>query len=345
LYCYNYVNARGCWNALVRSNANVLYIKEQNINDNSLQETQETDIMGTAKIMVCIPAFNAAKNIGQVIDKAKRYAHEVVVYDDGSVDRTNEIVKDAGATLIRHPINKGYGAAIKKLFRLAREKNADIMVTLDSDGQHDPDYIPSLIKPISNDGFDMVIGSRFLSEEGEKKVPRYRSLGIRTITKFAKAISFSNLTDAQSGFRAYSKDAIAKINLFEEGMSVSAEILLRAKENGLSVKEVPVTIDYDVVRRSTHNAVSHGIGVLYSIIHFISLRHPLLCYGIAGIALLVVAASYTTNAVELFSKTRFVSTNLILLSVGTALVGIVLLATGTIIYSIKALLKGRLGDI
>jgi glycosyltransferase involved in cell wall biosynthesis len=310
-----------------------------------LQETKEASIPDIGKIMVCIPAFNAAKNISAVIDKAKKYADEVVVYDDGSIDETKEVVKASGVTLIRHPVNRGYGVAIKRLFRIAKEKNVEVMVTLDSDGQHDPEHIPRLIEPILNEGFDLVIGSRFLNKDGNKKVPRYRSLGIKTITKFAKALSFNNITDAQSGFRAYSKDAIAKINLFEEGMSVSAEILLRARENYLLIKEVPITINYDVHEGSTLNPMSHGIGVLYSIIHFISLRHPLLCYGLAGIVFIAVAGFYTSSALELFSKTRFVSTNMILLSVGTATVGMVLLVTGVLLYSIKALLKGRLRDI
>jgi glycosyltransferase involved in cell wall biosynthesis len=310
-----------------------------------LQQTKEASIPEIGTIMICIPAFNAAKKISDVITKAKSYADEVVVCDDGSTDDTKEVVKAAGATLIRHPVNRGYGAAIKRLFRIAKEKNVEVMITLDSDGQHDPDFIPQLINPILNEGFDIVIGSRFLREEDNKKVPHYRSLGIRTITRFAKVVSFKNITDAQSGFRAYSRDAIAKINLFEEGMSVSAEILLRAKENDLSIKEVPVTINYNTEERSTHDPISHGIGVLYSVIHFISLQHPLLCYGLAGIILLGVASYYTSSALELFSKTRFISTNLILLSVGTSLIGIVLLATGSILYSIKALLKGRVRNI
>jgi glycosyltransferase involved in cell wall biosynthesis len=324
---------------------NILYTIWTNTLKTALQETQRANISETGGILVCIPAFNAAKNIADVIERAKKFADEIVVYDDGSSDQTRDIVKASGATVIRNPINRGYGAAIKRLFRIAKEKNVQVMVTLDSDGQHDPEYIPSLIDPIIHEGFDIVIGSRFLNEDGKKKIPRYRSLGIRTITKFARVVSFNSITDAQSGFRAYSKDAIAKINLFEEGMSVSAEILLRAKENDLPIKEVPVTISYNVNVPSTHNPFSHGISVLYSIIHFISLRHPLLCYGVAGIILLAIASFYTNSALELFSKTRFVSTNMILLSIGTALLGILLLMTGTILYSIKALLKGKLRNI
>src|SRR5919107_1720132 len=99
------------------------------------------DSNDNSRILVCLPAYNVAKTIGGIIQKAKNYATEVIVYDDGSVDNTYEVAKAAGATVIRKPINKGYGVAIKALFQAAKEKNADIVVTLDSDGQHNPDQI------------------------------------------------------------------------------------------------------------------------------------------------------------------------------------------------------------
>jgi len=292
-----------------------------------------------------MPAYNEEKTIGNVIEQAQKYADEVIVYDDGSVDHTNEVVKASGATVIRQAFNRGYGVAIKRLFRIAREKNADVIITLDSDGQHDPASIPVLVEPILKGDSDIVIGSRFLVDDPKRKVPRYRSFGIKTITKFTKAACLSNITDAQSGYRAYSKNAITKINLFEEGMAVSTEILVRAAENDLQITEVPVSVNYDVERSSTHNPLRQGIEVLYSVVHFITLRHPLLCYGLAGIILLAVAAYYTSFALQLFSETRYISTNMILLSVGTAIVGVVLLATGAILYSIKALLRGRIGQV
>ena len=132
----------------------------------------------------------------------------------------------------------------------------------------------------------MVIGSRFLSKEDKEKVPRYRSFGIKTITKLTQSASYSGLTDSQSGFRAYNKKAISEINLFEDGMAVSTEILLRAREKNLLATEVPITINYENRDTSTHNPITHGIGVLYSVLQFISLRHPLAFYGLPGIVLL-----------------------------------------------------------
>ena len=190
-----------------------------------------------------------------------------------------------------------------------------------------------------------MIGSRFLNNTDKEKLPRYRTFGIRTITRLTQVASYHNITDAQSGYRAYNKIALSKINLFEDGMSVSTEILLRAKEKNLMVKEVPVTIRYNVGKSSTHNSISHGAGVMYSVIQFISLRHPLACYGLPGIVLLIIAAFYMSNAMEMFSTTRYISTNMILVSVGTAVVGVVLLATAVILYTITAMLKGHIKEI
>ena len=116
------------------------------------------------KILVCVPAYNEEETISEIIGKSKKYAHAVIVYDDGSTDNTYEIAKSAGASVIRNPENKGYGVAIRSLFQAAKEQDADIMVTLDSDGQHNPDQIPDLIEPLRQ-GFDVVIGSRFLRND------------------------------------------------------------------------------------------------------------------------------------------------------------------------------------
>jgi len=294
-----------------------------------------------ARILVCVPAYNESQNISNIVNKCKKYADEVLVYDDGSKDDTQQNAMLAGATVIRSPENKGYGVAIRSLFHAAKQKNADIMVTLDSDGQHDPDQIPPMIETLKQ-GFDIVIGSRFLRTDDKDKVPKFRSFGIKTITKLTQAASYKDITDSQSGFRAYNKNALSKINLYEDGMAVSTEILLRAREKKLVVAEVPITINYDTKDTSTHNPVTHGIGVAYSVFQFISLRHPLAFYGLPGIALLGVAAYFIKHALNLFSQTGYVSTNLILISVGIAVVGVVLLATAAIVYTLIALLKGRI---
>ena len=296
-----------------------------------------------AKILVCVPAFNEAKNISEIVNKSKKYGNGVIVYDDGSTDDTSELATAAGATVIKSPKNTGYGSAIRALFQAAREQNADIMVTLDSDGQHNPDQIPNVIEPIKQ-GYDIVLGSRYLRNNDKVKVPKVRSFGIKTITKLAQSASYKGITDSQSGFRAYSKNAISKINLFEDGMAVSTEILLRASEKKLSTTEVPITVKYDLKDTSTHNPLTHGVRVLYSVFQFISLRHPLAFYGLPGLVLLGISAFIMRNALNLFSKTGYVSTNMILIAVGIAVVGVVLLATAAILYTLIALLKDRIKE-
>jgi glycosyltransferase involved in cell wall biosynthesis len=293
-------------------------------------------------ILVCIPAFNEAKTIVDTINNSKKYADRVIVYDDGSTDDTYDLAVSAGAKVIKSPTNTGYGTAIRALFQAAKEQNADIMVTLDSDGQHNPDQIPRLVEPLRSQHYDIVIGSRFLNKEDKEQVPRYRTFGIKTITKLTQRASYNGLTDSQSGFRAYNKNALSKINLFEDGMSVSTEILLRAREKNLLATEVPITVNYQNYDTSTHNPITHGIGVLYSVMQFISLRHPLAFYGLPGVVLLIISAFFLKYALNLFSTTGYVSTNMILISIGIAVVGVILLATAAIVYTLIALLRGKI---
>jgi glycosyltransferase involved in cell wall biosynthesis len=296
----------------------------------------------SSRVIACLPAFNEAQVIGAIIQKTKKFAYEVMVCDDGSVDDTCKVSKEAGATVIRHKFNEGYGAAIRTLFHAAVEKEADFVITLDADGQHDPEQIPEILQPLIEGEADIVVGSRFLDKKYKNDIPRYRALGIKTITKFIHNESY-NLSDAQSGFRAYSKKALVKLNLFDAGMSVSTEILFRAMENNFIIKEIPVRINYDVESSSTHNFLSHGLKVLISVIQYVSLRKPLAFYGIPGIALLMVAVIFVNSVFVIFNEKQFISTNMILISLGSAIIGIVLLATGTILYSITALLRGRKG--
>lgn len=296
----------------------------------------------TSRVLVCIPAYNESHRIGDIVSRARAYASEVIVCDDGSVDDTARHAQAAGATVIRHKVNKGYGSAIKTLFLTAKEKDADVMVTLDADGQHDPEHIPKIMGPVLNEGFDIVIGSRFLSSSDREKVPSYRSIGIRTLTLLTKMVSYRNITDAQSGFRAYSKTALSQIHLYEDGMAISAEILLRGREQNLSIKEVPTTITYDTEEEtSTMNPLSHGATVLRSIILFMSIRHPFLFYGAPGIIMLIVSVGFLAQALAIFSETRFVSTNLILVALGAAFIGIVLLLTCTVLVTVTALLRKK----
>lgn len=296
--------------------------------------------MQSPKIVVCIPAYNEARAIAEVINKAKPFATRIIVCDDGSVDDTAKVAEELGAEVIRHTTNKGYGAAIRTLFQKAKEENADVMVTLDSDGQHDPDQIPEIIGPVLKQGYDIVIGSRFLNESDKNQVPAYRSFGIKTITSFAKLISYSTITDAQSGFRAYSKKAMAMINITGSGMAVSTEILAKARENDLTITEVPVTIIYEIEDTSTHHPVSHGLGVMAAMVQYAALKHPLLFCGIPGLVFLIIAGFFVGLTVNLYSSEGFFSINMAILAIGLGIFGLILIVAGVAFFIMASRNKG-----
>ena len=165
-------------------------------------------------VVVGIPAFNEEKTIGHLVLAAQDYADAVIVCDDGSTDMTGRIAEGLGAVVVCHDRNSGYGAAVQSLFRRARELHADVLVTIDGDGQHDPSEIPSLVQPIVDGVSDVVVGSRFLDENGSAEMRGYRKLGVKAITKLVNGSAKNGVSDAQSGFRAYSKRALERLVSF-----------------------------------------------------------------------------------------------------------------------------------
>jgi glycosyltransferase involved in cell wall biosynthesis len=164
-----------------------------------------------------------------------------VVCDDGSTDLTAQIAERLGADVVRHDRNLGYGAAIQSLFTRARELDADVLVTLDADGQHDPNEIQSIVKPVIEGAADIVVGSRFADESMAYRMPWFRRAGVKFITKLTNGQSNQNAVgDAQSGFRAYSRKSVESLVIFEDGMGVSSEILINARKQGLRICELPL---------------------------------------------------------------------------------------------------------
>ena len=300
----------------------------------------------TKRLLIVIPAFNEESSIAEVISKAKVFSPEVLVYDDGSSDNTADIAEKNGAIVIRNSRNRGYGRALNTLFQTAIIMKVDFIITIDSDGQHDPDQIPRLLQPLIENKADVVIGSRFLTSEDKTNVPKYRSIGIKTITRFTQAACFDRITDATSGFRAYTINSLSKLHLVENGMAISTEILLKANESNLRIVEVPITTKkYDINDSSTHNPLRLGWAVVSHVIQFLSFKHPMLFYGIPGLVFLIFSAFFMYSALDLFSSTRYVSTNMIIISIGFALFGIVLVATGAIAYTIISLFKGKMTNL
>jgi glycosyltransferase involved in cell wall biosynthesis len=212
------------------------------------------------RVIVAIPAYNVEQFIAGVVGKAKRFADQVIVIDDGSNDGTARVAGAAGAMIISHGVNKGYGESLKSCFEAAKLKAADALVVLDGDGQHDPDNIPRLLAPIFSGRADVVIGSRFLT--GKSNMPRYRKFGIHVITFLCNFGSKVKISDAQSGFRAYSRKAIGALHIREKGMGASIEIVLKLRAKGLKTREVPISCLYHF-KGSSLNPVVHGVGVAF----------------------------------------------------------------------------------
>ncbi|AFS79998.1 glycosyl transferase family protein [Candidatus Nitrosopumilus koreensis AR1] len=237
-------------------------------------------------ITIGIPAYNEEKNIAKVIVQLQDKGYSIIVCDDGSSDMTAKIAEKMNVIVIRHEKNLGYGAAIRSIFLKAKELNTDSLVTFDADGQHRVEDITSLIEPLTKDKADIVIGSRFLGQD-ESNIPNYRKTGIKVITKIANISGEKELTDSQSGLRAYNSKALESITPSENGMGVSTEILIKANKANLKIFEIPVTILYEG-NTSTHHPVSHGASVIVSTMKFISIERPLKFYGIPGVVLLSI---------------------------------------------------------
>jgi glycosyltransferase involved in cell wall biosynthesis len=222
------------------------------------------NIEGKQRLVVAaIPAYNEENSVGDIVLEAAKHVDKVLVIDDGSSDATSKIAESRGALTIRHRRNMGYGAAIRSCFETARKIGADVMIILDGDGQHDPKEIPILLESITRDNVDIVIGSRFLGPTNNG-MARYRRFGIMLINIVTNFIMQGTLSDAQSGFRAYSKKAIDKMVITEDGMGASSEILIHAARMELSIGEVRITCKY-VKDGSSENPILHGAEVLIAI--------------------------------------------------------------------------------
>jgi glycosyltransferase involved in cell wall biosynthesis len=264
-------------------------------------------------ILAAIPCFNEEAAIGTVVLKARKHVDNVLVVDDGSTDSTVEVARNAGAEVISHGANVGKGGAVKTIFKYAFENDVDILVLLDGDGQHNPDdvdilvlldgdgqhnpdEIPNIIKPIKEEYTDLVLGFRDFSV-----MPFYRRIG-RAVLDITTGIS-GTVTDSQSGFRALSRKAIQSMAHVLNGndFSIESEMILAAKELNLAIKEAPISCRYEgVSNKSTKNPVSHGFGVLNSLIWLIAEKRPMLFIGVPGFVFVVIGIFMGIRTLQLY---------------------------------------------
>ena len=290
-------------------------------------------------IVIGIPAYNEEENIAKIIIKLQKVVDKIIVCNDGSSDLTGEIAERLGVIVVNHSRNLGYGAGIRSIFQKAKELDTDILVTFDADGQHRIEDIQTVLNPLIKNEVDIVIGSRFI-DSNDINIPKYRKIGIKTITKITNRSSNLHLTDSQSGFRAYSKKVLQEITPSENGMGVSTEILIKANKKKFKIKEVPIIVLYQG-NTSTHHPVSHGIAVIMSTMKFVSIEHPLKFYGIPGLIFLVVGLFFIVWTIQEFSISRQIITNISLIGIGSIIVGTMLTMTSIMLYSLINVVRER----
>ena len=291
------------------------------------------------KITVGIPAYNEEENIAKIISQLKDITSSIIVCDDHSTDNTNKIAKSLGVDVVTHSKNMGYGSAIKSIFAKAKEIDSDVLVTMDADGQHRIEDLKKILEPILSGTVDVCIGSRFLGKNVEN-VPSYRKVGIKVLTKLTNVSLKEAITDSQSGFRAYAKKAISEIIPTESGMAISNEILLKASNLNLRIGEVPIVVLYDG-DTSTHNPVSHGTSVFISTLKFIAIEHPLQFFVIPGALILLLGLSFVLWALQLFSDSGVLVTNITLIGISCLIFGAILIVNGINLFSIIHLIREK----
>jgi glycosyltransferase involved in cell wall biosynthesis len=282
--------------------------------------------------LVCIPAFNEGKVIEEVIKKCLKFSDQVVVCDDGSTDNTYEIADTAGAHVIRHNTNIGKGEALRTLFKFAMHSKNDIIVTIDGDGQFLPEEIPKLVNDIEQKKSDVVIGYRF---DDATDMPNYRRFGNMVLDKMANIVTQISVRDTQSGYRAYSKDAIEKLDFKIKGFGADVEILIEAAKKGLRISEQKVTVIYNTGSdTSTKNPISHTGEVMSTILEKIAIKSPLKYFGIPGIVTMALGIYFALSTFMTYNDTGYFSMPFTLIGATFLVVGLILFLMATMLFSV-----------
>jgi hypothetical protein len=220
------------------------------------------------KVAILVPAYNEAENIGHVLDRIPSEVcgreTAVLVVDDGSRDGTGDVAAEHGAAVARHVINRGGGAALRTGYRLLADSGAEIVVTLDADGQHLPSEMERLVEPVLSGKVDVAHGSRVLGESERGQTSR--EIGIVFFNRMVSMITRTHVTDCSNGYRAVRADVLPQLVLRQEQFHTS-EFLIEAIKRGIPAEEVPVTV---VKRLHGHSkkpaVVRYGLGFANAIV-------------------------------------------------------------------------------
>jgi len=211
------------------------------------------------KVWIVMPAYNEERSIGGVLDALHKEGwRDIIVVDDGSRDRTTEMARKKGAVVISHPQNIGLGAAIRTGLKAALERGADCAVTFDADGQHDPKAVRYMVDSL--DGADFVIGVRHFTDIPLNK--RVGNFGLNFITRMLGGV----LTDSQSGMRALNRRALENIRVRSNRYEVSSELVVRANQAGLRIKEIPVRCFFTPYSKARGTTIASGARIFFNML-------------------------------------------------------------------------------
>jgi glycosyltransferase involved in cell wall biosynthesis len=206
--------------------------------------------MTMQRICVIIPGYNVANTIGPLIQRVRAIGLDVVMVDDGSTDRTAPVATEAGARVISHVHNQGKGSALRTGFSYALQTGYSLVVTLDSDGQHDPADIPRLLAAAQQPQAGLVIGNRLNGAATE--MPRLRRWTNRLMSQVVSAVAHRTIPDSQSGFRAIPNALLTSVALSTHHFEIETELVLAASRAGWPVTSVPIRVIYDQHRSRIH---------------------------------------------------------------------------------------------
>ena len=294
------------------------------------------------EVLVGIPAYNEEKTIASVVSAAQEYADTVLVIDDGSSDETRTHAAEAGAIVVEHERNQGYGAALKTLFDEADKRRVEHLVIIDADGQHDPSDIPRMVEHQQEGSADLVVGSRFV-EDGSTDAPLYRRFGlgvVNVLTNLSMGVirPRSAVSDTQSGFRVYNRDAISSLaqdDSIGEGMNASIDILYHAHSNNFEIVEVGTTVEYDVENASSQNPVSHGITLVRNILKTVERERPIMILGLPGFLSTMIGLYFGYMAISNYMSTETFPIGLSVSSAVFGLAGIFTVFTAIILHALN----------
>lgn len=288
----------------------------------------------TGSTVALIPAYNEERFIGSLVLAIKSYVDEVVVVDDGSHDRTAEIARKAGATVVQHELNQGKATAVNTGFTYLRQIKPSAMVMLDGDGQHCAEDIPQVLAPVLAGEADIVVGSRF--QDVKSAIPAYRQVGQHSLTLATNLTSGVWVSDSQSGFRAFSSRAIERLSFSQGGFSIESEMQFLVRDHQLRVAEVPIKVIY--AEPAKRNPVSHGMQVLNGIMQLVGQSRPLLFFGSVGLVVFLVGMLLGLYIIDIYTRTQDLAIGYGLVTVVLCVVGVLLLFAGVILHSTRGML-------